>query len=312
MTRGSSRHYPQEFTVTPADVDQPVERFVRRCLDADPAHVSKLLRQGRVRYRVGDGTQAEVVLSRGDRIAGPGQIQLTAREGERAPPAPNRRIRLRLVYEDEELVVVDKPSGLATHPGPRHGSDTLLNAIIARYPECAGLGREQNHGLVHRLDLETSGLLVVARSGAAHQALLEQFRAREVEKRYLALVHAGGAKPVPCMIDEPIEEREARTEIESVESAGSIALLGLRLHTGRTHQIRIHLAGRGMPVLRDVRHGTGADELTARLYVKRMALHAERLSFARPATGERLAFHRPLPRDLRHSWKRAIRLFTSS
>jgi len=303
------RRYPLEFPVEGEAVGQPVERFVRRCLDADPAHVQKLLRQQRVHFipAVAPGAPgAEVTLTRGAAIPAEGVLRLLRKAaGGRPAPAANRNIRLRVVHEDPEFVVLDKPAGLPMHPGPRHGTDTLLNGLIARYPECGQLGPECNHGLAHRLDLETSGLLVAARTARAHASLVTQFEGREVEKQYLALAAAGEPGLEGGVIDLPVGEKPAVTEVAVLERRGPVLLLELRPRTGRTHQIRIHLAERGHPVLCDGRYGAGRDALTARLYLKRLALHAERLGFRHPETGAPLLFERPLPRDLRHSWKRA-------
>ena len=286
-----------------------VETFVRRCLDADPVHVRKLLRQKRVRFaRLGQQGDPQVMM-RGQLLEEPGMLSvLAATQDPDRKPAPNRKIRLRVLHEDPEFLVIDKPSGLAMHPGPRHGTDTLLNGLMARNPECGLLGRERNFGLAHRLDLETSGLLVIARTAATHEALVAQFKQRSVEKRYLALVAVGSSGVSAGIQETPVREKDARTEIEVVERAGVVALLRLTPKTGRTHQIRIHLAERNNPVLGDRRYGTGPDALTAKLYLKRLALHAEALSFAHPVDGTVLKFERQLPRELRHSWKRAMSL----
>ena len=300
------RRYPLEFPVGVEAVGQPVERFVRRCLDADPAHVQKLVRQRRAVFVPEGRSDGEVLLERGALIPATGLVRILPRTaGDRPAPAPNGRIRLRVLHEDPEFLVIDKPSGLPMHPGPRHGTDTLLNGLAARSPECALLGYSHNHGLVHRLDLETSGLVVVARTVRAYASLVEQFEARQVHKQYLALVAVGAAGVEGGLIDRPVADKPAVTEVEVIEHCGPVALLKLKPRTGRMHQLRVHLSERSNPVLCDRRYGTGRDELTARLYLKRLALHAEQLSFSHPDTGEPLAFERPMPRDLRHSWKRA-------
>ncbi|MFH0945634.1 MAG: RluA family pseudouridine synthase [Planctomycetota bacterium] len=298
--------YPREFQVESEAAGTKVETFVRRCLDADPVHVRKLLRQKRVRFACLGQEGEPQVMARGQVLEEPGLLSvLAAPQALDRTPAPNRKIRLRVIHEDPALLVIDKPAGLAMHPGPRHGTDTLLNGLVARNPECGQLGRERNFGLAHRLDLDTSGLLVVARTAAAHEALVAQFKQRSVEKRYLALASVGPSGISGGVQETPVREKEARTEIEVVDRAGAVALLSLIPKTGRTHQIRIHLAERHNPVLGDRRYGTGLDALTAKLYLKRLALHAAALSFSHPEEGTVLKFELPLPRDLRHSWKRA-------
>lgn len=307
--------YPTSLVVDPSDVGTPIERWLRRCLDADPHHVRKLLRQRRVRWggpevRHPDG--AERVLRAGETLPEAGRVWVLAAPRERRPPAPNRRIRVRFLFGDEHLAVVDKPAGLAMEPGPRHGSATLLNALVHRFPELLGLGRRRNWGLVHRLDLGTSGIVVVARTELAWERLVAQFRRRQVEKRYVALVRLPPEGLPVGLVEEDVGGKQALTEILEVEAAGPgapVARVTLRPVTGRMHQLRVHLAGRGAPVLGDARHGSGRDDLTARLYLKRLALHAGFLGFRHPSSGKRLAFERPWPADLRHSWRRAQKLF---
>lgn len=300
--------YPTQLQVTPDDVGQPVDRILRRGLKADPPHVRKLFRQKRVHFRA-DAEAEPRLLQVGDVLELPGVLAIEAREGK-PPPAPNRKIRPRVLFENASIVVLDKPAGLTVHPGPWHGSDTLLNGLVASYPELPGLGTAFNYGLVHRLDRETSGLMVVARTQEAHTQLVEQFRNQEVEKRYVAIVLADPVCPRDETIEATISGQAAITRIQVKEVAGSVAMLHLFPKTGRTHQIRIHLAGRRTPVLCDSKYGKGRDELTAKLYAKRLLLHAEHLAFRDPETGESLAFDREPPRDLRRSWRRAQRFFS--
>ncbi len=226
--------------------------------------------------------------------------------GRRPPPQPNRRLRFRVVYEHTDLVVVVKRPGLVMHPGPGHGTDTLLNALIGRFPDLLALGDEREYGLVSRLDRGTSGLVVVARSVPGYEGLVQAFSERRVEKVYLALV--AGAPAAEGEVDQPIGGKGATTRWEVVESTGEVSLLRVRPLSGRTHQIRIHLAEVGFPVLRDDRYGSGADDLTAKLYLPRLALHAHQLAFQHPVSDERVTCEEPLPRDLRRAWKRARRV----
>lgn len=207
-----------------------------------------------------------------------------------------------VVYEDEHVVVVDKPAGLPVHPGPGHPDGTLVNALLARCPDIRGIGGELRPGIVHRLDRDTSGLLVVAKTQLAHQNLTGQMMRREILKEYAA-VSVGMVTPASGTIDAPIGRdprhrqrmavdvggREARTHYETAESLGAHTLLAVRLETGRTHQIRVHLAYLGYPVFGDGVYGT------ARPLLDRQFLHAARLGFRHPESGEWTEHRAPLP-----------------
>ncbi len=287
------------FKATEADAGRRVESaLARRMPDAPWGHVQKLLRQGRVQL---DGATAQ----RGAILTGNEEVVVRAAVSHPPPPPmPNRRIRFQVRHEDADLAVVVKPAPLPMHPGPGHGTDTFLNALVGAWPEMLDLGPDRAWGLVHRLDAETSGLLVVARSAAGYDGLAAAFRDRRVAKEYLALV-SGRPDPESGAVDRPIEGKDARTEYVVAETAGGVSLVRARPVTGRNHQIRIHLAGLGCPVLHDPRHGTGRDEITARLYLGRLALHAHRLAFDHPSSGRELSFEEPFPRDLKRAWRRA-------
>jgi 23S rRNA pseudouridine1911/1915/1917 synthase len=210
--------------------------------------------------------------------------------------------RPRIVHLDDSLAVVDKPAGLVVHPAPSHHGPTLVSELA----EILGGGDPERPGIVHRLDKGTSGLLVVARSDAAHTALQAQVQRREVERVYLAL--AGGRLGSRTgTIDAPIgrarqrhrmavsgaASRQARTHFEVLELLPRETYLEARLETGRTHQIRAHFAAIGHPLSGDATYG-GAD----RYGLTRQFLHAHRLAFAHPLSGERLSFTSPLPADL--------------
>ena len=211
-----------------------------------------------------------------------------------------------LVYQDDDIVVVDKPSGLAVHPGPGHPSGTLVNALLARCPGIEGVGGEIRPGIVHRLDKDTSGLMVVAKNDAAHHHLSESLKNREVRKEYLALVE-GELAEEEGVIDRPIgrhprnrkkmavvdDGREARTRYRVLERLERTTLVELSLETGRTHQIRVHLAHLGHPLVGDGVYGRGYGSLG------RQFLHAYRLGFEHPSSGDFLEFQSDLPEDLR-------------
>lgn len=287
----------QVLTVAAAEAGRRIESFLdRRLARSTWGGVQKMLRQGRVAVDGRPAVRGEILVA--------GQIvAVAAGSSASGRPQPNRRIRLRVVHEDADLVVVVKPARLTVHPGPGHGTDTLLNALVALYPEMADLGPERGHGLVHRLDRETSGLLVAARTATARDRLVEGFAARTVDKVYLALVAGAPAEPAG-EIDAAIDGQPARTVYRVLATAGRASRIECRPITGRTHQIRIHLAGLGCPVLADRRHGRGLDDATAVARLTRMALHAAALTFDHPATGRRLSFEEREPRDLRRAWKR--------
>jgi 23S rRNA pseudouridine1911/1915/1917 synthase len=228
-----------------------------------------------------------------------------------APALAAEEMHLRVVWEDEHLLVVDKPAGVVVHPGTGHQTGTLVHGLLAH--DVAG-GDDERPGIVHRLDRDTSGLLVVARSEEAHARLQELIRRRQVERRYLALVK-GTPRSRTGRIEAPIGRdridktrhsldtatpREAVTRFEVLELLGLRALLEVTLETGRTHQIRVHLEAIDLLVCGDPVYGSAGD-----LGLERQFLHASRLSFAHPFTGERVDAESPLPGDLAAALGRA-------
>jgi 23S rRNA pseudouridine1911/1915/1917 synthase len=226
------------------------------------------------------------------------------------PAAPSdlraESIPLDIVLQDEDLVVVNKPAGLTVHPAPGHPSGTLVNALLAAIQDLAGIGGALRPGIVHRLDKDTSGLLVVAKSDAAHRALAAQFKAHTAQRTYLAVVRgrmrrdagtiaaALGRHPVRrTRIAVVPHGRGAVTHYTVLERFEDATLLACRLETGRTHQIRVHLAYTGHPVIGDRVYGRArAPEIT------RQALHAARLEFVHPRTGRRVVCTAPVPDDM--------------
>ena len=225
-------------------------------------------------------------------------------------------IPLPIVYEDRDIVVVDKPAGMVVHPAAGHAHGTLVNALLHHVEDLSGIGGEERPGIVHRLDRGTSGLLVVAKHDVAHRALATQFQERAIEKEYITLawgvVHAGRR------IEEPIgrdpehrkkmttrrarRAREAVTRVTAAEDFRGVSFLHLAIATGRTHQIRVHLNAIGHPVVGDQLYGgvhrRVAPHLRAVLRLERPFLHAARLAFAHPGDGRRMEFESPLPEDL--------------
>ncbi|HEX9441938.1 MAG TPA: RluA family pseudouridine synthase, partial [Roseiflexaceae bacterium] len=216
-------------------------------------------------------------------------------------------IPLDVVYEDDAVVVIDKPAGMVVHPAPGHLDGTLVNALLARYPDIV-VGGDLRPGIVHRLDRDTSGLLVIARSDRALHALQAQQQARTMTKAYLAVVE-GRFKEPEGLIDAPIarhptdrlrqaivpDGRTARTHWKVIEDLGEYTLVEARLETGRTHQIRVHFAYKSRPVLGDPLYGPRKPRATFGL--ARQFLHAYRLGFVLPTTGAWAEFESPLPPD---------------
>jgi 23S rRNA pseudouridine1911/1915/1917 synthase len=239
-----------------------------------------------------------------------GEDVLVELPADAAPLVPEE-MDLSVVWEDEHLLVVDKPAGVVVHPGAGHDTGTLVHGLLAL--DAAG-GDEERPGIVHRLDRDTSGLLVVARSDTAHERLQESIRRREVERRYVALVK-GSPRSRSGRIEAPIGRdridrtrhsldtptpRDAVTLFEVVELLGPRALLEVTLETGRTHQIRVHLEAIELPISGDPVYGVSGD-----LELERQFLHAGRLAFDHPVTSERIDVQSPLPEDLAAALERA-------
>ena len=231
------------------------------------------------------------------------------------PPIPSsslspEAIPLNVLYEDDALLVVDKPAGLTVHPAPGHPNHTLVNAILSHFPHLAEFGDSLRPGIVHRLDKDTSGVMLVAKNSVVQADLANQFKAHSVAKTYLVLVK-GHLAPEDGVIEAPIgrdprnrkrmavaaEGKEARTEYHVVEYVGDYTLLKVRPQTGRTHQIRVHLSAIGYPVAGDMTYGAKSTPLP------RQFIHASRLSFKLPSTGENVEFTSELPPDLEQALK---------
>ncbi len=227
-----------------------------------------------------------------------------------ATPSPKPRpqaIPLDILFEDDQLIILNKTAGLVVHPAAGHAQDTLVNALLSHCPKLASLDDERP-GIVHRLDKDTSGVMVVAKTQGALQNLQQQFKARSVQKIYLALVHGQPQAP-QGIIDVPLGRhpqrrqqmaalasgRPARTRYALLQQWKDYSLLKLELETGRTHQIRVHLAWLGNPVVGDTVYGRRKNSLS----LSRQFLHASQLSLEHPLTGQRLTFKAPLPPDLK-------------
>jgi 23S rRNA pseudouridine1911/1915/1917 synthase len=229
------------------------------------------------------------------------------------PPlkAQAEELPIRILYQDNDVVVVDKPAGMVVHAGAGHHTGTLVNALLHHFGSLSSVNGDLRPGIVHRLDRETSGVLVVARTDRAHQSLAAQFHDRKVEKVYLALVN-GHMKTKMGRITAPITRdpvrrtrmttklasgRSALTEYEVLEEFESASYLRVRIGTGRTHQIRVHLASIGHPIVGDRLYGAPPLQAGG---LSRFFLHAHYLAFHSPSTGQRIAVESPLPPDLLH------------
>jgi 23S rRNA pseudouridine1911/1915/1917 synthase len=300
------------LTVEAGEAGERLDRWLSGKLpELSRARLQALIAEGAVRV---DGGAARAAV----RVK-PGQsVSVTVPPPAAAVPQAED-IPLRVVHEDSHLVVVDKPAGLVVHPGAGTAGGTLVNALLFRVKDLSGVGGVLRPGIVHRLDRGTSGLLVVAKDDATHRDLGRQFAARSVEKEYLAVVlgrprratgtieAAIGRDPVhrKRMSVRAPRGRAARTTYAVAEALEAAALLRVRIHTGRTHQIRVHLASIGHPVLGDAVYGgrrlpasASARLRQAVALLARPALHAARLAFRHPASEERVTFESPLPDDL--------------
>ena len=283
-----------------------LDRAVALVADVSRSVAARLVATGGVRL---DGA---VVTSGTRRVAEGESLAVHIDLPDDPQPAADPDVVFGTVFEDTDLIVVDKPAGLVVHPGAGHDSRTLVHGLLARYPDIAGVGDPHRPGIVHRLDRGTSGLLVVARTERAHQLLVEQMRAHQPERVYCALV--GGHPEAPSgLIDAPIGRssrnpqrmtltergRPARTRYiveRRYAQPARVALLECQLETGRTHQIRVHLRAIGHPVIGDPTYGPGrADDVFG---LSRPFLHARSLSFSHPVSGRTVRAESPLPDDL--------------
>ncbi len=316
---------PLSFAVETSDAGERLDRFLGRAAGARRLALSRtrlkaIIEAGAV--RVNDAAQSDPAykLRAGDAIAFEAPAAIESEIAGEATP-------LAIVFEDEHLIVLDKPAGLVVHPAPGHRAGTLVNALIAHCgASLSGIGGVMRPGIVHRLDKDTSGLLVVAKTDAAHQGLSALFadhgRTGSLLREYLALAW-GALEPQTGMIDAPLgrhthhrekmavlrgdKGRHAVTHWRVLEALGPVSLVACRLETGRTHQIRVHLAHIGHPLLGDAVYGAGFKTKAAHLSAParqalqelgRQALHAATLGFEHPITGESLLFESPPPPDM--------------
>lgn len=295
---------PVRIITLHADTRERLDKFVAaRVSDLSRTAVQRLIDDGFVTVN-GAVTGAAHKVGQGDEIV----VRVP-------PPAPAtieaEDIPLSIVYEDADLIVIDKPAGLVVHPAAGHDRGTLVNAILAHAPDLKGVGGEMRPGIVHRLDKDTSGLIVAAKHDAAHRELQRQFKSRQVKKVYLALVE-GRLAPREGIVDAPIardrvhrrrmavsaDGRPSRTRYKVIRDLrladATYSFVEAHPETGRTHQIRVHLAWLGHPLVGDTLYGRRKPALP----IERQFLHAARLTLRLPSTGEERTFESPLPDDL--------------
>ncbi len=299
-------HETRTATVDAADHGLRLDRLlVTLAPEFSRSHLQGLIERGHVRLQGRVAMQPARRVKAGEAV----ELELVPTDESRAfTPQP---MALAVVFEDEHLLVVDKPAGLVVHPAPGHWSGTLLNGLLARHAAAATLPRA---GIVHRLDKDTSGLMVVAKSLPAMTALVRAIAARAVSRRYLALAHGVPAERA-FSVEAPIGRdprsrvrmavvgsaqggRAAHTDFTCLASGAGCSALECVLHSGRTHQIRVHLASRGHPLVADALYG-GAPVLG----MARQALHARRLAFAHPVDGRALGFTSEAPADFARAWR---------
>jgi 23S rRNA pseudouridine1911/1915/1917 synthase len=302
------------IVIPAAAVGDRLDRFVAGALDVARNQVQQWIADGLVTLG-GKPAKASTRVEADDRVE------------VRIPPPPDPRIEpeegpVSVVWEDEHLLAVDKPPGLTVHPGAGRPTGTLVHRLLGRYPEIAGVGGPGRPGIVHRLDKDTSGLLLVARTPLAYRGLSRAFSSRDVEKRYLAVVYGD---PGEAMVDAPIgrhpvqrkrmvvrqDGRPAHSVFRTRERGAGVSLVEVEIETGRTHQIRVHAKHLGHPLVGDPVYGEARwKALPSRLHgllrgFPRPALHAWKLSLDHPVSGERLSLEAPVPEDLQELWEGA-------
>lgn len=288
-----------KLTILRDQAGQRLDRSLAQTLPAfSRARLQTLIRDGFVTVN-GKPARPRETLRTGD------IVEVREPEIEKSDAQPER-IPLDVLFEDDDLLVLNKPAGLVMHPGAGHQQHTLVNALLAHCKNLSGIGGKERPGIVHRLDKETSGALVIAKNDTTHRDLSKQFAARTMGKIYLALV-AGTPRKKAGVIDKAIERhpihrqrmsiarrqgRSAKTEYRVLSSNGDVSLVECTLHTGRTHQIRVHLHDLGHPVLGDKLYGGKRAGNFGR-----QLLHAWKLTFHHPRSGEQMTFEAPIPSD---------------
>ncbi len=296
---GQNKEY--SFVAGPADTGRRLDQYLAGNLSGElsRSYIQKLIKDGQIRVN-GKTTKSNHKLKEAEKITV--DIPPPSR-----PDTKPENIPLTIVYEDEQLMVVDKPAGMVVHPAAGNFSGTLVNALLYHSSHLSGIGGELKPGIVHRLDRGTSGLMVVAKTDKAHHSLAEQFKSHKVKKKYLAVVK-GKVELDRGIIDEPIGRNlRQRKKMEVVQAGGKSAvtnyevvkrfkaftLVEISPATGRTHQIRVHMSYLGYPIIGDTEYGQHST------VINRQALHASLLGFYHPITNKYLEFSSALPEDIK-------------
>jgi 23S rRNA pseudouridine1911/1915/1917 synthase len=299
---------PQQLVVSPEEAGVRLDRYLTNVLASHSrSQIQRLIRDGHITI-AGGGVRPNRVVHAGETIV----VDIPEPSG--ISPQPEA-LELDILYQDPDVVVVNKPPGMVVHPAAGHATGTLVNALLHAIPDLSGIGGELRPGIVHRLDRGTSGLMVVAKNDRAHAELARQFHDREVEKEYVALVwgvvQAGRRIDLPIGRD-PVDRkkmsararraRSAATRVTKALQMPGLTLVHVAISTGRTHQIRVHLSAIGHPIVGDAVYGGQRrrvpGDLRPVLALERPFLHAGRLVFHHPADGRKMEFEVPLPRDL--------------
>jgi len=293
----------QEFAVDSGDAGERLDQYLTKATGLSRNQIQRLLSEGAVRV---DGD----TVHKNHRMQAGELVEVVIPQPRAAEPVP-QDIPVEILYEDEYLAVISKPAGLVVHPAPGHPDGTLVNALLYSMEDLPGVGGVVRPGIIHRLDRDTSGLMVVAKNDEALARLQDMVKKRELKRIYLALVHGVPATRFGT-IDAPIGRdpgnrkrmavraqgsREARTHFEVLRQCGEASLLQVELITGRTHQIRVHMAYISHPVVGDPEYGVHGN-LEKKLGLERQFLHACRISFTHPITGLEMTFEDALPVDL--------------
>lgn len=292
--------------VVPGALDgERIDRIVSIIADISRSEAATLIAEG------GAEVDGVVVLSGKPRLK---EGQVVVVDLEKIPveklPGPDESVQLSVVYADDDIIVINKAAGMVVHPASQHGTGTVVNGILAVYPEVATVGQPARPGIVHRLDSGTTGMMVVARSQHAYDALVEALSEHEVGRQYIALAWGHFDSPT-ATVDAPIGRHPrdpmkmavvtngkwARTHLEVIDSfvePAAVSTVQCTLETGRTHQIRVHLAAVGHPVVGDATYGGAKSAIRA----ARPMLHAQRLTLVHPSTGEEMSWEAPIPDDM--------------
>lgn len=287
------------FEIDPDEIGIRIDQYITSALDGvSRSQVQKWIVNGLITSASGKVLKKNYILEKGDMISvdlpEPETLNIVA-----------ENIPLDIVYQDEHVIVINKPQGMVVHPAPGNYTGTLVNALMYHVKDLSDIGGVIRPGIVHRIDKDTSGLLMIAKTNLAHHSLTAQLKEHSVDRVYTALVH-GGFNVEEGTVDAPIgrhpqnrlkmaityqNSRHAITHYQLIERLGAFSLVECRLETGRTHQIRVHMASIGHPLVGDPLYGTRKEKLTA----SGQYLHAKVLGFDHPLTGERMVFSAPLP-----------------